>query len=43
MLAKSGLIFWVEDGWAEFKCPGESLGVWAHKDAKGREEFGKNK
>lgn len=32
-----------EDGWAEFKCPGESLSVWAHTDAKGREEFGKDK
>lgn len=30
-----------EDGWAEFTCPGESLGVWAHEQAKGREEFGK--
>lgn len=30
-----------EDGWAEFTCPGESLGVWALEQAKGREEFGK--
>jgi hypothetical protein len=30
-----------EDGWAEFTCPGESLGVWAHEQAKGREEFSK--
>lgn len=29
-----------EDGWAEFKCPGGSIGIWTSKDAKGRHEFG---
>ena len=29
-----------EDGWAEFRCGGCSVSVWAWDGAKGREEFG---
>lgn len=37
----SGEIEIGEDGWAEFKCPGESVSIWVNKDAEGRDEFGK--
>ncbi|KAJ9114591.1 hypothetical protein QFC20_001465 [Naganishia adeliensis] len=30
-----------EDGWAEFRCPAESVSIWVKKDAQGRDEFSK--
>ena len=32
-----------EDGWAEFMCPARSVSIWTKTDARGREEFGKDK
>ncbi|GAA6005838.1 hypothetical protein JCM10207_007245 [Rhodosporidiobolus poonsookiae] len=30
-----------EDGWATFKCPSKSVAIFAKKDARGRDSFGK--
>lgn len=30
-----------DDGWADFKCHERSVSIWAKKDARGREEYGK--
>ncbi|CAE6402173.1 unnamed protein product [Rhizoctonia solani] len=30
-----------EEGWAEFRCPAQSVSIWAKADARGREEFKK--
>ena len=32
----------IAEGWAEFKCPAESISIWTKTDARGREEFKKN-
>ncbi|KAJ1304692.1 hypothetical protein OPQ81_005831 [Rhizoctonia solani] len=30
-----------ENGWAEFRCPAQSISIWTKTDARGREEFKK--
>jgi hypothetical protein len=41
MLGVMLIVGWKLDGWAEFRCPAESVSIWVKKDAKGREEFSK--